>query len=273
MAGFPIGASTFSYIYTRSALEAVLHLADMGFKVFEVVIFPPHIWPSELSADQRRAIPKRLEDRGLRIESFCFPFDDNNINSLLPEVRRVTIDMYRRVIDLAGEWGVPHVLLLPGKVHPFFAPPFAWLMDYVAEAIRELAPDAAGAGVQLLLENVPSTFLPTSKDLLAAIDHAGDDRIGVNLDVANAFGAGEEPADALMRVKDRLKLVHLADRGAEFHQKEAIGQGVIDFAPVAEALRRIGYQGHSMLEIINPDRVDEGMVESRHRLSQWGWED
>ena len=271
MAGLPLGVSTFSYIYTHSALDGMLHLADLGFRDFELVIIPPHIWPSELDAAERREIPRRLAERGLAIRSFCFPLDDNNLNSVLPEVRRSTLDMYAQVIDLAGEWRVPYVLLLPGISHPFFAPPFEWRMDWLAEAIRDLAPRAAGAGVQLLIENVPATFLPRSDDLMKAIDYAGEDGIGINLDIANARTAREDPADAVRRIKDRLKLVHLADNDLTRHRKEAIGRGDLDFAPVADALREIGYGGYSMLEVITKDRPDEGIRESRDILARWGW--
>lgn len=272
IAGLPLGVSTFSYIYTHSALDSMLHLADLGFRDFELVIIPPHIWPSELDPAMRRDIPRRLSERGLAIRSFCFPLDDNNLNSVLPEVRRTTLDMYAQVIDLAGEWRVPYVLLLPGIAHPFFAPPFEWRLDWLAEAIRELAPRAASAGVQLLIENVPATFLPRSDDLMKAIDYAGEDSIGINLDIANARTAREDPADAIRRVKDRLKLVHLADNDLTRHRKEAIGRGDLDFAPVAEALREIDYRGFSMLEVITRDRPDEGIRESREILAQWGWD-
>jgi L-ribulose-5-phosphate 3-epimerase len=272
MAGLPLGVSTFSYIYTHSALDGLLHLADLGFRDFELVVIPPHIWPPDLDGAQRREIPRRLADRGLAIHSFCFPLDDNNLNSFLPEVRRLTLDMYAQVIDLAGEWQVPYVLLLPGKTHPFFPPPSEQMMDWLAEAIRELAPRAAGAGVQLLLENVPATFVPRSDDLMRAIDYAGEDSIGINLDIANARTAREDPAEAIRRVKDRLKLVHLADNDLTRHRKEAIGRGTLDFAPVADALREIGYDGFSMLEIITNDRPDEGIRESRDILARFGWD-
>ena len=271
MAALRLGASTYSYVYTHNALDAVLHLAELGYSDFELVITPPHIWPPEFNSQQQRAMSRQLAERNLTIQSFCFPLDDNNLNSVLPEVRRLTIDFYTQIIRLAGEMGVPYVLLLPGKVHPFFPVPNDWMMDWLADAIRVLAPRAADAGTQLLLENIPSTFLPLADDLIGALDHAGEASVGINLDIANARTAGEDPSDAVRRVRDRLKLVHLADNDATGHRKEAIGRGDIDFAPVAKALGDIGYDGFSMLEIVTLNQPEEGFRKSRKILAGLGW--
>jgi len=107
---------------------------------------------------------------------------------------------------------------------------------------------------------------------MMALDKAGVDNVGINLDVCNALSAGEDPCVALRRVKDRLGLVHLADRGPEHHEKQPIGGGIVDFEPVAETLRNIGYQGYSMLEVVTSDDPDTGLKESRRILSQWGWQ-
>ena len=273
MAGMPVGVSTFSYIYTHGALEAMTHLADLGFRTFELVVSPPHAWPADLTAADRRDIRDRLRDRGLAVHSLCFPLDDNNLHSMLPEVRVATLEMYKRVIGLAGDWRVPYVLVLSGKIHPFFPPPLESLRGWLAEAVAELAPLAAGAGVRLLLENVPGTVMATSDDLLDMRKRVGDGRVGINLDLCNAFSAGERPQDAFRRLREHVALVHLADRGAERHEKQPIGTGILDYAPVGAVLAESGYGGYSMLEIVTGDRPDEGIVKSRERLAAWGWSD
>ena len=271
MAKLRLGASTFSYVYTHRALDSILHLATLGFKDFELVITPPHIWPSELDTATRAEIPRQLAGRGLTIRSFCFPMDDNNLNSILPEIRTATVTFYEQIIDLAGEWNVPYVLLLPGKLHPFFPQPEDWMMDWLVQSMRTLAPRAANAGTQLLIENIPSAFLPRAEDIMRALDHAGEASIGVNLDIANARTAGEDPVDAVRRVKDRLKLVHLADNDGRGHRKEAIGRGDIDYAPVADVLREIGYEGFSMLEVVTANDPEGGLLQSREVLAKFGW--
>ncbi len=273
MAGMPVGVSTFSYIYSHGALETMLHLGELGFRTFELVVFPPHVWPADLGADDRRDIRDRLDDKGLSIHSLCFPLDDNNLHSMLPEVRQCTKDMYKRVIELGHDWNVPHALVLSGKVHPFFSPPTESLKGWLADGVAELAPLAADAGVKLLLENVPGTMMATADDLLAMWKRIGDDRVGINLDMCNAYSGGDKPEDAFRKLKDHVSLIHLADRGPDHHEKQPIGSGIVDYAAVGAALTEAGYDGYSMLEIITNDNPDDAIVTSRERLAQWGWSD
>ena len=125
--------------------------------------------------------------------------------------------------------------------------------------------------MRLVLENVPGTVMATSEDLLDMWTRVGDARVGVNLDMCNAYSAGERPEEAFRKLRDHVALVHLADRGPEHHEKQPIGTGIIDYAPVGAALTEAGYGGYSMLEIITNDRPDEGIMSSRERLAAWGW--
>ncbi len=272
MADYPVGMSTMSYIFTHSARACLDHLADKGFRLFELVIFPPHIWPTTLDEATKREIATLVADRGLTLTSLCYPVLDNNINSPVPEVRRFTIDMYKRVIDLAGDWGVPRVLVIPGPVHPYFHPPYEWLMEWFAEGLRELSPHARGAGVKLLVENVQYTFLPTVTEIARALDEIGDETIGINYDVGNGVIAGRDPAADLRLIKDRLGLVHFADVNyPDEARKIPIGTGTIDYAAILEAYRAINYSGPSMLEVISDEDRDAKMFASCASLAELGW--
>lgn len=51
-----VAVSTFPFLYSHSGRDALLHLADQDYTAFEMMIFPPHCWPAELSAGTRREI-------------------------------------------------------------------------------------------------------------------------------------------------------------------------------------------------------------------------
>ena len=180
MADLKLAASTFSYIYTENGLEASLHLADMGFEAIEMIVFAPHCWPPLLTATERKAYQEQLAARGLSLSSFCYPLLDNNPNAPDALMRRYTLDRYREHIDLAAEWGCPYVVAIPGPVNSLIDPPYAWMLNWFVEGVKELVAHAKGTGVEILIENVPFTFLPTVDDMLKVLDLVGEPSVGVN---------------------------------------------------------------------------------------------
>jgi len=269
---FPVAVNTYSYIYREDAFACMRRLKRLGFTDFELLFNPGHIWPSEVSAGERRAMPGRLSDEGLDVLSFNLPIMDHNITSPVPEMRRFTIERFRDMIDLAHDLGVRWIVLVPGKVSPLFPAPGRDLMNWFRDGIAILVEHARGADVTLLVENVPMTFIPTADHLMTALEAADPDgRVGVVYDVANAVFAGEDPAVGLRRVESRLRLVHLSDTGTAVWRHDPVGRGVVDFASVAETLRAIGYRGPSVLEIISAE-PDTDLADSRRRLAPMGWD-
>ena len=271
MSALPLGVSTYSYVYTHKGLDAMMHMADLGVRGFELLTSPPHLWPPELTAEERREIPARLAERGLEIVSFCYPSMDTNFTSPSREIRQYTVDNYKRLIDVAGEWGVPIMLFLPGRVLSFFPAPYEWMMEWVVEAVRELAPHAKSAGVKLLMENIPFTFLPKMADVIKALDNAGEDSVGILCDVANAKFVGEDPSDALRLCKDRLGLVHVSDTPSSTFRHDPIGMGEVDFQAVAKTLGDLGYTGQTIFELVYND-PDPHLVDSMKKLEACGWQ-
>ncbi len=280
MADLKLAASTFSYIYTENGLEASLHLADMGFEAIEMIVFAPHCWPPLLSATERKAYQEQFSARGLELSSFCYPLLDNNPNAPDALMRRYTLDRYREHIDLAAEWGCPYVVAIPGPVNSLIDPPYEWMLDWFVEGVKELVAHAKGTGVEILIENVPFTFLPTVDDMLKVLDLVGEPSVGVNFDVCNSAFIKEDPAAAIRKLGPLCKNVHISDSGFDVFKHYGLGKpgGIVDPAPVAEALRAIGYEGYTVLEIIAnkvlPDSTpDEDFLTSHAILRQHGWAD
>ena len=49
------GCNTYSYIRSHDAAACLAHLAAMGFREFELMVYPGHLWPGDLSPEARRA--------------------------------------------------------------------------------------------------------------------------------------------------------------------------------------------------------------------------
>lgn len=269
--GWPVGIHTYAYIWRLSARDTLAHLADQGYRLVELLVNRPHLWPEELDAGERRAVASLLAERNLSIQVLNPPSLDLNLVSPSPQMRAMTRAHYRAVIDLAADWGVPWVLVVPGKTHPLLPAPADLVWGWFEEAVAGLDRLAEDNGLGIVLENIPMAFLPTAGSLMDAIDRLGSDRLGICYDAANATFIGEPPGAGVKRVAPRLKVLHLSDTGLAKWDHGPIGTGVVPFAEVAAALRETGVTVPTMLEIIS-DNGDADIRRSHAAIAKLGWE-
>jgi len=275
MTQLDVAASTFPFLYSHDGLGALKHLKSLGYDRFEMMIFPPHCWPRELPVASRREYRSWLNGEGCEITSFCYPLLDNNPNGVDRLMRAYTLDRYREAIDLSAEWECPYVVAIPGPVNSLINPPRQWMLDWFVEGMKQLVDYAKGTGVQLLLENVPFTYLPTARDMKDTAALIGPE-VGVNFDICNSAFIKEDPAEAIRMLGGLVKNVHISDSGYDEFLHTRLGTGVVEPGPAAAALRDIGYSGMTVLEIIT-DALQPGadpdtdIRESHAILAQNGW--
>jgi sugar phosphate isomerase/epimerase len=141
------------------------------------------------------------------------------------------------------------VLLLP-----FFGPQALKTeaeRNYVADALRDLAPDAEKAGVILGLEDENS-----AEENAQILDRARSGSIKVYYDVGNSTNIGGYDVVKEIRWlgKDRICQIHLKDKPV------FLGQGKIRFEPILRAIHDIGYTGYANLETsVRPGHLEEDM--------------
>jgi sugar phosphate isomerase/epimerase len=256
MSALPVAASTFPYLYSHTGRDALRHLAGLGYTRFEMMIFPPHCWPSEMTWAEKRDMKAMLDGEGWTITSFCYPLLDNNPNSVCAKMRRYTLDRYKEAIDMSAYWGCPYVVAIPGPVNSLINPPVKWMYDWFVEGCKELHAHAKDTGVGLLLENVPFTFLPTAADMKRAAEDVAAD-VGINFDVCNSAYIKEDPAAAIRMLGSLVKNVHISDSGYGDFKHERLGTGIVQPGPAAAALKDIGYTGATVLEMIS-DKLQPG---------------
>jgi sugar phosphate isomerase/epimerase len=249
MSQLDVAASTFPFLYSHSGLDALKHLRGLGYDKFELLIFPPHCWPRDLSAEQRREYVAWMDGEGAKVTSFCYPLLDNNPNGVDPLMREYTLDRYREAIDMAAEFNCPYVIAIPGPVNSLINPPHEWMLEWFVEGMKQLVSHAKGTGVQLLLENVPFAFLPTAQELKETAALIGPE-VGINFDVCNSAFIKEDVPATIHMLGDMIKNVHMSDTGFEEFKHDRLGTGIVEPAPAGKALQEIGFSGTSVLEII-----------------------
>lgn len=275
MGKLDVAVSTFPFLYSHDGLDALKHLSALGYDKFEMMIFPPHCWPRETGVGKRREYRNWLDSEGCRITSFCYPLLDNNPNGTDRLMRQYTLDRYREAIDLAAEWSCPYVVAIPGPVGSLINPPHQWMLDWFVQGMRSLVEYAKGTNVQLLLENVPFTYLPTAKDMADTAALIGPE-VGLNFDVCNSAFIKEDPAQAIRTLGHLIKNVHISDSGYGEFKHDKLGTGIVKPHLAGAALADIGYTGVTVLEIITdalaPGADPDGDIKESHAiLAESGW--
>ena len=264
------GCNTYSYMRSHSAEACLAQLADQGFQEFEVMVHPGHLWPAELSAEQRRAFRRMMEQRGLRLTTLNMPNIDINVAGAATEMRAYSLNLVTETVRLAGELGARGVVIGPGKANPLFPAPAAELIGYFFAALDKLCPVAQTSGTALWVENMPFAYLPAIGDLMAALKRYGNDAVRIVYDLANAYFIKEDFADGLQQCRARLALVHLSDTGRQVFRHDPVGLGTLPFADVPHALEAVGYNAKPMLEIISRD-PDRDIIASASKLAVLGF--
>lgn len=262
------GCNTYSYMRAERAADCVARLAGHGFREFELMVHPGHLWADMPKPELARL--RALFAGGVRLTTLNMPNIDINVAAAAAEMRRYSLVMLRDVVRLAGELGAPGVVIGPGKANPLFPATAEELMPNFFAALDVLCPVAKAAGTALWLENMPFAFLPGIDELVAALDRYGNDDIGIVYDAANAHFIGEDIHAGLKRCGSRLRLVHLSDTGRRHYRHDPVGQGDVPFATIPAMLADVGYTRRPMLEIISP-KGDADILDSAARLASLGF--
>jgi L-ribulose-5-phosphate 3-epimerase len=264
------GCNTYSYTLSHTAEDCLSHLADLGFSEFELMMVPGHLWPPEVDSAARKALRRRIAKLGVTVVALNMPNVDMNIAGLAPEMRRYTFERLKVIVELAGDLGVPGIVIGPGKANPLFPAPKERLIGYFLSALDRLQPLAEKAGTALWVENMPFAFLPKIEELMEVLDRHGNPAIGVVWDAANSHFVHEDLAQSLKRCRKKLKLVHVSDTSRWQYRHDPVGLGTVPFAEIPAALAEVGYRGRSVLEVISGD-PDRDILDSVRRLTAVGF--
>ena len=183
---------------------------------------------------------------GLPIASVCLNILHVNYLKNDPLGQRWVAD----AIPIAKALGVRVILL------PFFgrgALQTTAEMDYVGDALREVAPAAEKTGITLGLEDTIS-----ARDNVRIMERSRSRAVLTYYDVGNSTGNGFNILEEIRWLgRERICEVHLKDN------PNYLGKGKIDFPAVIDALADIGFQAWAQLECDAPS----GSVENDMRTN------
>ncbi len=131
-------------------------------------------------------------------------------------------------------------------------------------------------GIELLLEphGIVTDDIDALEELLAQLGEP--ETVGLNLDTGNLWLGGGEPLAFIERFGPRIKHVHWKDMPEEWIAKRgtmygcgmatiALGDGVVGIREVVSALKEVGFDGPTTLEVAGAEAVRV----SAERLREW----
>jgi sugar phosphate isomerase/epimerase len=179
--------------------------------------------------------------------------------------------MVKRAIDFAVQIDAVHITIHPGPNRW----PDVWpqlerqALEAQRRAFLEVGAYAGQAGIQVGIENLlPGADCLPGYDDLSEIHKILERQpeLGVTLDVGHLQIARLSPASIIRRLGQRLNHLHLHDNHGKWDEHLPVGEGLIAWEPLCQALLEIDYHGVVEIERSVPDGGVESSIAILKRL-------
>jgi len=265
-----LAAHTFGFTWQESAEAALEAIAAAGFRHVQLMATPPHFDPWRSDTARTARLRDVIERHGLGLLAGDLASSDINLASASPDVVAFSIDAYRRLIARCAELGAAAVCVGSGRRHALLAKANDRLMESFRPAFREIVAEARRHGLAVALENHPQGLLADARAIRGFVEAEGHGDVTVIYDVANAVAIGEDPVEGLATLAPHLGIVHLSDSPPGQWRHDPVGSGAIDFGVIGRELKRQGYKGPVVLEILSETPL-QGLLDGTRRLVEGGW--
>ena len=214
--GLKIGVAT--YTFRELPIEqCIAGVKRVGLQYVSIKNVKNHIDLTH-TPEERKARAKMFRDAGLT------PLSVGNVSMRQGEAG------IRTAFEYARDIGVPTIVCAPAL-----------------DAIPILDKMVKEFDIKLAIHNhgpEDKGFFPSPYDVMKAVEKF-DKRIGLCIDVGHTARAGVNPAEAIVKCRERLYDVHMKDISAMGDKNTPIegGRGILDTRAILSALIKIKYQG------------------------------
>ena len=256
--------------------QAIDTIGQIGFEGIELIL-QGRKDATDFWTDARiGSVRKRLEKHKLQVPQFAmFQPVVEELTSPRADERQRALDRFEAGCRIARELGSPIVNIVapwprelkgptsylpryfeisdpkPGqKFHIDIAPGFDWESVWQAfvESVKGCLQRAKAHGLKFTVENHTHTVVPDTTAFLRLWDAVRDPALGMNLDVGWIALHREYPPVAVHKAGKHLMNVHMREIDGLMRRFVHVGQGVMDFRAIAQALKAVRFQGFCCLE-------------------------
>ena len=113
------GMNSYSYTFDHTAETFLTNLAGRGYREFELMVYPGHMWPKAMTAaDRQAAPPRRIARRPHRHPQHAQ--HRRQIAAASDDMRALCLDHLERIIGLAGDLGAAGVVSVRARPTRFY---------------------------------------------------------------------------------------------------------------------------------------------------------
>lgn len=210
-----------------------------------------------LNSKRVKALRKVAQSRDLKL-TLHSPFADINIASPTPVLRKAILKRLEKSIYHAHQLDCQLWIFHPGLKTgiSYFYPGVDWQINM--ESVRALLKIARKHEVEIAIENVPEPhpFLMKSVKDFSRFYNELDEDIGLVVDIAHA-NLNNQIEEFIIKFSDRIVHMHASDNNGVNDVHLGIGRGTVDWASVANVIKKEGYSSVIMLESI--EHVEESL--------------
>jgi len=232
------------FVFWDDLPGACRQAAELGFDAVEV--FPPG--PDAVNPGQLR---KLLDDHQLQLSAVGTGagWVKHKLHLALPDAgaRQKAREFIQSIIDFAAPFGAPAII---GSMQGRWGDGVdaATARAYLVEGLQALGEHAGKAGVPLLFEPINRYESNQANSLETGVSILQELSVDNVLLLADLFHMNIEEvdiADAFRQARGKVGHVHFVDSN-----RRPAGLGHIDYAPIATALREIGYDRYASAEAL-----------------------
>jgi sugar phosphate isomerase/epimerase len=188
------------------------------------------------------------------------PLSDVNVASHNEGIRRSSISLIKKSMDLAVLMGSEIVVVHPGHMPILGHKIKPKILKFNRESLWECSKYAHDVGVSMCVENMPNIegLLFTNLDELSEL--VDDIDAYMTLDVGHAHN--NQFTEEYMLKYPKIKHVHLSDNDGSYDSHQALGSrdgDGIDFPALFQGLKKKDYQGFLVVEVEEPGDVKQSV--------------
>lgn len=234
-----------------------------GYDGLEVAPFSLAPTVGEISAATRAEIVRRAAAADLDIPGIHWVFvgpKDIHLTHPDPAVRKRTADYLVELVHFCGDLG--------GRVIVFGSPKqrnveegvtYAQAFDHARAAFEAAMPTCEARGVTICMEpltHLETNFCQSAAETVRLIDAVAHPNFQLILDTKAMTFEDRSRPDLIRAYAPYLRHFHANDENLN-----GPGWGDVDFAPIFDALRDVGYDGYVSVEVFNFEPGPEAIAE------------